>query len=182
MRKLILVSLAILSVLLIACAKQELVIQTKQSAEGGEMPAKTTATSYPQPQETSEQTKSEEFAEGKIPQIKYCPIEYALGYKAGSCEVSEGKLKLTFKAVGEPVSGVAFSITGKSGEIIYLKESTNLEKEIWKTYVFNMSELETNLDGPISDVIVMPLKDVDGQEKACTNQRLLVISEQVCRI
>ena len=104
MRKLILVSLAILSVLLIACAKQELVIQTKQSAEGGEMPAKTTATSYPQPQETSEQTKSEEFAEGKIPQIKYCPIEYALGYKAGSCEVSEGKLKLTFKAVGEPVS------------------------------------------------------------------------------
>jgi len=182
-KSMLLVFLVVLLVFVGSC-RQQVIVRTNQSANAQEpappqaaQPAQNTQQSSP-----SQAPIKQELLEGKIPEVSNCSIDYALGYKSGSCDVSADNINLTLKASKGEISGVAFYITGASGKSAVLKDSTDLQAGSWKTYVFLVSELREKVDGPVSEILVLPIKDVDGQESACKNQRLLVIKDEGCRI
>ncbi|MEM4336915.1 MAG: hypothetical protein QXG86_02840 [Candidatus Woesearchaeota archaeon] len=176
-----------------SCAKKEIVIKTTQSASTPIFPNKeeqspTSPGNSPPSSEIKETSSGyvnyfgSSLQEEKIEQIRYCPTDYALSYRAGSCNISEGKIKFTFKIHSSGVKGLAFFIAEGSGRTITLKETSQIEKDKWQSYVFLIPQIEEQLGGEIKRVIVMPIKEEDGKEKVCLNQQLIVMVDKVCKI
>ncbi|MBW3023317.1 hypothetical protein KY308_04400 [Candidatus Woesearchaeota archaeon] len=175
---------AFLAAFLIGC-KQEVIIQTQQSSEGNIQQITPQPSASDETQEINVPTPTTAISDvkaGQVAEIEYCPIDYAIGYRPGSCDIAEGKLKLTFKPSGTGISGMHFYFIGVSGQTFEMSESTDVSADRWKTYVFELVDIEAKIGGKVSDVLVVPLRDMDGQEKACKNQRLLVVRDQTCRI
>ena len=121
-------------------------------------------------------------SEGSILEVSNCESTYGIGWVPNSCLYSGGSFQITLKAVGKSgISGIAFYVTGVNGVISKLKDSTDVSYLGTQPYSFSIADLEAKVGGTIQSITAMPLKDVNGMENACFNQRLLVIKAETCR-
>ena len=180
-KNIILAFLVIMLAFMAAC-QQKVIVNTAQSSQGEVSNPSSPVSAPAAPPQAEAASVSSQAVEGRVPEISYCSIDYAVSYKAGSCAFSEESITLTLKASRAEISGMAFQVAGKSGKSYEFKDSTDVPINKWQSYVFSTADIRQKVDGQISSIVILPLTDVNGEEKACKNQRLLVIKEESCRI
>jgi len=122
------------------------------------------------------------LSEETFPELKNCESVYGIGWVPNSCTYGEDSFKVTLKAVGKSgISGIAFYITGINEVQKKMKDSTDVPYLGTQAYTFSISDLENKVGSKIKSILAMPLKDADGVENACFNQRLLIIKDEACR-
>ena len=117
------------------------------------------------------------IASNKPEEVRYCNISYAIAWPkySNNCIIqgTNVNFRLMFSGKGSKLDGLWFYATTKSGEEKYLKESTAFKAGESKEYIVYVGE-------PITKLIALPIIIEDGTEKACLNQRMIVIGSGVC--
>jgi len=112
-------------------------------------------------------------------EVRYCNISYALGWpknKLGQpCIIDGNKVtaQIMFSGKGDSLNGIWFKVTTTDGKIKYLKDSRVLKQGETKEYTIDVGQ-------KIEDLLALPSINVDGGDKACLNQRMLVIKAEQC--
>jgi hypothetical protein len=120
--------------------------------------------------------------EVEMPEIKLCEDIYGIGWVPNSCRFEEGNVRITLKAVGKNgIDGIAFYIIGPSGVQKTLRDGTRVEQGAVQTYSFSTKTIEDKVGGKVGKIYALPIKKVNGQDNACFNHRLLIISAEACK-
>jgi len=107
--------------------------------------------------------------------IRYCNISYAIGWpknKLGDPCVIDGSkvsLQIVYSGKGDSLAGLWFQITTKSGKVEYFKDSRTMKAGEYMKYSLDAGE-------KITDMLAYPANG----DKACLNQRMLVIKDEQC--
>lgn len=113
----------------------------------------------------------------KPEEIRYCNISYAINWadSPNPCYINRNDVvaKLRFTGKGDKIDGMWFYVTTESGKEKYLRDTKELKTQESRDYTINVDE-------PITKIIALPRTLEDGKEKACLNQRMLVVSSGVC--
>lgn len=136
-------------------------------------------------QEDQEEQPSEEEMEevsGEPTLNKKCSEGYVLGWPEfevnDPCVVESDSARISLKYSGnkDSLSGVWFKITTKNGDVRYMKDGRDLEKGEVLEYSI------PSLGDDIENVLAMPLIEEGGEDKACLNQRLIIVKSTNCII
>jgi len=120
-----------------------------------------------------------ETVSGAPQQVKYCNISYAIGWpknKLGQpCIIDDKKvsMQIVYSGKGDSLSGLWFQITTKSGKVQYLKDTRTMKKDDVMSYTIDVGE-------KITDLLALPIINEGGVDKACLNQRMLIIKDTQC--
>ncbi len=143
------------------------------------VPTTPTTPAAPAPTETTPSAKPEIVAQGPE-EIKACTIRYAIGWpknKLGNevCSISGTQVnaQIMYSGKGDSLSGMWFKITTTDGKVQYLKDSTTVKSNETRTYSVDVGQ-------KIEDMLALPIIAIDNVDKACLNQRLLVIKAESC--
>jgi len=179
--------LLFIAVFLVGCAPKTKVYQPQGQAPAVQ-PSSPAAVPSAAPSAAAESAPPEAApsvptaVEATMPEIRNCESDYAIGWVPNSCTYSKDSFKIVLKAVGKNgIDGVAFYIIGKTGVQKILKDNTKVPYPGVQGYSFSITELESKVGGKIEQILALPIKNVDGVEKACYNHRLLIIKDEACR-
>ncbi len=137
------------------------------------------------PPEEGSGPSEEEVMEGpsevaEVPEeVKDCSIAYAIGYPKNKlltpCEIegNQPTIQLAYSGNADSLGGMWFKVTTADGDVKYLKDTRTVEKGETIKYSFDIGET-------IERVVAMPLITQNGEDKACLNQRLIVIKSTNC--
>ena len=91
------------------------------------------------------------------------------------CKIDGTKVtaQLTFSGNGAQIAGMWFYVTTKSGAVKYLRDSRTVKQGDTVEYSVDVGEV-------IEDLIALPLITDSGADKACLNQRLLIVKAESC--
>jgi len=176
--------LLVVALFLAGCAQKTTVYppQGQAPATQGQPQAPAAAPAAMPSQNLTGSTSTPGVSESSILEVSNCESTYGIGWVPNSCTYSGGSFQIILKAVGKSgISGIAFYVTGVNGVTSKLKDSTDVPYLGTQPYSFSIADLEAKVGGIIQSIVAMPLKDVNGVENACFNQRLLVIKAEACR-
>ncbi len=112
--------------------------------------------------------------------VRYCSIDYAIGWPeyqlADPCEIegNEALVSLIYSGKAKKISGMWFEVTMMDGTKSYLKDTRDVNKgEIVEYSIPDMGQ-------KIDTMLALPMIEEDGEDKACLNQRLLVVKATNC--
>ncbi|MEM4336641.1 MAG: hypothetical protein QXG86_01405 [Candidatus Woesearchaeota archaeon] len=148
-----------------------LLLRGKKAPEAPVTPTQPVEQQKPTPEKTEKQKIILEQPE----EIKYCTEEFAIGWPKNKLEtpcIVDGKTvkaKITYSGKGKELEGMWFYITTTSGKVEYLKDTDDLKQGETKEYVIDVGE-------KIKTLMAVPMSD----DKACLNQRLLIIKDTSC--
>lgn len=116
-----------------------------------------------------------------IPEIvRYCKEEYAIGWPetqiANPCTLdgNGAQVSLEYSGNGDSLPGLFFEVKTVSGTVTYLKDTRKIIQGDIMVYDI------PDIGGKIDSMLALPMIKEDGQDKACLNQRLIVIKATNC--
>jgi len=130
------------------------------------------------PKEVKEEPGLQEVLKAPELELK-CPEEYTIGWPKREvvepCKVqgNVASVKLMYSGRGDSLSGIWFEVTATDGEVKYFKDSKPVEQDEIREYTLDLGK-------KIDTILAMPMIVEGGVEKACKNQRLLIIKATSC--
>ena len=122
-------------------------------------------------------------SEGTILESTKCESDYGIGVVPGTCTfVATDVLKITLKAMGKHgIDGMVFYATGPTGTLKNLKDTTKVSTGQAQPYSLSLSDIEAKVGGNVDEILALPVKNANGTEYACYNQRVLIVSGGDCK-
>ena len=112
-------------------------------------------------------------------QVRNCSINYAIGWpknKLGSpCTVQGTKVtaQMMYSGKGDSLAGLWFQITTTDGTVKYLKDTMTVKQG-------DTQEYNVDVGQKIKMLLALPVISDGGVDKACLNQRLLIVKDTEC--
>ena len=129
------------------------------------------------PKDTSSPKSIPVIVKQKPEEIKNCNISYAINWaKVGdACQMDGSRVTavLMFSGKGDKIDGMWFYATAKNGTEEYVKDDGDFANGEARRYVLNFDE-------PITKLIALPMLTENGTDKACLNQRIIVVGGGLC--
>lgn len=127
--------------------------------------------------DTSSPKSSPVLLNQKPEEVKYCNISYAINWATAknNCQVNGTKVTaiLMYSGKGNGIEGMWFYATTETGTEKYIKDDVGFAKAEARQYIININE-------PLVKLIALPMITENGTQKACLNQRMIVIGSGVC--
>ncbi len=133
-----------------------------------------------QPKNLTPEPKSKPvLANQKPEEVKNCNIRYAINWApaTNACQMNGTRIKaiLMYSGKGNGIDGMWFYATTENGTERYIKDDVGFAKAEARNYTINLQE-------PLTKLIAMPMIIEDGVEKACLNQRMIVVGSGLCAV
>ena len=131
----------------------------------------------PAPTNKSSPKSSPILVNQKPEEVKYCNISYAINWAPAknNCQINGTKVTaiLMFSGKGNGIDGMWFYATTENGTEEYIKDDVGFAKAEARRYIINIGE-------PITKLIALPMITENGTQKACLNQRMIVVGSGLC--